>query len=131
MKILFILLLISFSVCGQQTTSVKVLPSKDTTVISFKTTTTTTSNTVTTYTTSVLGTKDTIVIPPVIVPGNIEGFGVDAIGGANSTTVYHVTNINASGAGSLANGIGSNKTIVFDVSGTINARLYITGLSYL
>lgn len=73
---------------------------------------------------------DTTTIPPVS-STSYEGYGVDAIGGANSSTVYHVTNLSASGAGSLANGIGSNKTIVFDVSGTINARLWVSGLSYL
>src|SRR5689334_14974040 len=51
-----------------------------------------------------------------------EGFGSQAVGGSNSSTVYHVTNLNSSGAGSLANGIGSNRTIVFDVSGTITGR---------
>jgi hypothetical protein len=61
----------------------------------------------------------------------IEGYGSQAIGGANSATIYHVTNLNASGPGSLAAGIGSNKTIIFDVSGTINARLTISGVSYL
>ncbi|TMI70512.1 MAG: hypothetical protein E6H09_16350 [Bacteroidetes bacterium] len=60
-----------------------------------------------------------------------EGFGSQAVGGANSSTVYHVTNLNASGSGSLAAGIGSNKTIVFDVSGTITARLYLASVSYL
>ncbi len=60
-----------------------------------------------------------------------EGFGSQAVGGANSSTVYHVTNLNSSGSGSLANGIGSNKTIVFDVSGSISARLYLANVSYL
>lgn len=74
---------------------------------------------------------DTIVIPPVTSMA-IQGYGADAIGGLLfPNSVYHVTNTNASGAGSLANGIGSNKNIVFDVSGTINTRLYVSGLSYL
>lgn len=61
-----------------------------------------------------------------------EGFGANATGGANSTNVYHVTNLNNSGAGSLAGGIGNNKTIVFDVAGTIyNTRLDIANISYL
>ena len=60
-----------------------------------------------------------------------QGFGANAVGGSNSTMVYHVTNLNSSGAGSLANGIGSNRTIVFDVSGTITARLDLIGITYL
>jgi hypothetical protein len=60
-----------------------------------------------------------------------EGFGSQATGGANSSTVYHVTNISPSGTGSLKNGIGSNKTIVFDVSGTISAGFVISNTSYL
>ena len=60
-----------------------------------------------------------------------EGFGANAVGGANSSTVYHVTNLSSSGAGSFANGIGSNKTILFDVSGTITGRFDLIGISYL
>lgn len=61
----------------------------------------------------------------------VEGYGVDAVGGANSSNVYHVTSLSSSGAGSLAAGIGSNKTIVFDVEGVIRARLYVSNASYL
>lgn len=61
-----------------------------------------------------------------------EGFGANAVGGSNSATVYHVTNLNNSGAGSLAGGIGNNKTIVFDVAGTIyDTRLDLANISYL
>jgi hypothetical protein len=61
----------------------------------------------------------------------IEGFGANAVGGSNSSTVYHVTNLNASGSGSLKGGLGSNRTIVFDVSGTINTTLGLYNYSYL
>lgn len=60
-----------------------------------------------------------------------EGFGALATGGDNSSTVYHVTNTNSAGAGSLSAGIGSNKTIIFDVSGTIVGRFDLIGVSYL
>jgi hypothetical protein len=60
-----------------------------------------------------------------------EGFGAGAVGGSGSSTVYHVTNLNSSGAGSLANGIGSNRTIIFDVSGTITGRFDLASISYL
>ena len=51
-----------------------------------------------------------------------EGYGAYAIGG-RAGDVYHVTNLNASGAGSFAEGIATvpstGRTIVFDVSGYI------------
>ncbi len=51
-----------------------------------------------------------------------EGYGAYAVGGRNGD-VYHVTNLNASGTGSFAEGIATvpsaGRTIVFDVSGYI------------
>lgn len=65
--ILFICLIFSIALSAQTiTTTVKVLPSKDTTIVKFTTTTPTT-----TYTTTVIPTKDTIVVtPPPPTPGN-------------------------------------------------------------
>lgn len=68
----------------------------------------------------------------------LEGFGAKAVGGSNSSTIYHVTSLKGSGPGSLSYGIGSNRTIVFDVDGiivgvpgTVVGRYDIIGVSYM
>ncbi len=60
-----------------------------------------------------------------------EGYGSGTPGGTGKP-VFHVTNLNASGAGSLSAAMGSNRTIVFDIGGTINNFSWEgSGISYL
>jgi hypothetical protein len=108
-------------------TNISTQPVSPTTTTTSTSTTTKSPSSTTTTTTS---TSTTTQAPP---SGGIViyGFGAAAVGGQNSSVVYHVTNLNSSGAGSLKNGIASNRTIVFDVAGTINARHDIGNTSYL
>ena len=52
------------------------------------------------------------------VPKEYEGFGSITAGGTGKQIV-HVTNLNATGDGSLHDAIGSNRIIVFDIGGII------------
>ncbi|MFM2081342.1 MAG: hypothetical protein RL380_33, partial [Verrucomicrobiota bacterium] len=55
-----------------------------------------------------------------------EGAGANATGGRGGS-IYFVTNLNDSGAGSLRTGVGTaNRTIIFKVSGTIDLTTDLT-----
>ncbi|GAB3349111.1 hypothetical protein GCM10027566_04950 [Arachidicoccus ginsenosidivorans] len=63
-----------------------------------------------------------------------EGFGKYAIGARSGGSVYHVTNLNDAGAGSLRDAVSQpNRIVVFDVAGVIriNSRIVVSNNIYL
>ena len=97
------------------------------------------NNTANQITYTILAVLDTNSVFPAF-PG-AEGAGAGSLGGGSlpsrnggiTNTVYHVTTLSDAGTGSLRDGVSStNRTIVFDLSGTINlaSPLVITN-SYL
>lgn len=62
-------------------------------------------------------------------PGTFEGFGTQTTGGTGKP-IYHVTNLNNTGVGSIRDALSKgNRYIVFDVGGTITLTtdMYILG----
>jgi hypothetical protein len=67
---------------------------------------------------------------PLAFPG-AQGFGKNATGARNGT-VYHVTNLNDSGAGSFRDAVSaSNRFVVFDVGGYIQIQTAVSAKSNL
>jgi hypothetical protein len=68
--------------------------------------------------------------PLLAFPG-AQGFGKNATGG-RAGTVYHVTNLNDSGAGSFRDAVSaSNRIVVFDVGGYIQLKTAVSAKSNL
>jgi len=67
---------------------------------------------------------------PLAFPG-AQGFGKNATGARNGT-VYHVTNLNDSGAGSFRDAVSaSNRFVVFDVGGYVQLKTAVSAKSNL